>query len=119
MVRGCCLDHKDSQRLAEVMGPASCWREKNLDSNVTSFQCNLFLDHTSIMQCCPQKCQAASSHSPHDRVLPYESTNTEKPVPTKPDEKVRRELPCKPFSLSLASSESFLGKLRADHCGCH
>ncbi|XP_076402304.1 cytokine-dependent hematopoietic cell linker isoform X1 [Peromyscus maniculatus bairdii] len=44
-------------------------------------------DHTSIMQCCPQRCQAAASHSPHDRVLPYENTNTEKPVPTKPDEK--------------------------------
>ncbi|XP_052591993.1 cytokine-dependent hematopoietic cell linker [Peromyscus californicus insignis] len=44
-------------------------------------------DHTGIMQHRPQRCQAAASPSPHDRVLPYENTNTEKPVPTKPDEK--------------------------------
>lgn len=33
----------------------------------------------------PQRCQAAASHSPH--VLSYENTNSEKPVPTKFDEK--------------------------------
>uniref|UniRef100_A0A8C2LY17 Cytokine-dependent hematopoietic cell linker n=1 Tax=Cricetulus griseus TaxID=10029 RepID=A0A8C2LY17_CRIGR len=45
-------------------------------------------DHTGTMQHhLPQRCQAASSHSPHDRALPYENTNTEKPGPTKLDEK--------------------------------
>uniref|UniRef100_A0ABK0LVH9 Cytokine-dependent hematopoietic cell linker n=1 Tax=Rattus norvegicus TaxID=10116 RepID=A0ABK0LVH9_RAT len=43
-------------------------------------------DHTGIMQHCPpQRCQAAASHSPP--VLSYENTNSEKPVPTKFDEK--------------------------------
>uniref|UniRef100_A0A8C6I7R6 Cytokine-dependent hematopoietic cell linker n=1 Tax=Mus spicilegus TaxID=10103 RepID=A0A8C6I7R6_MUSSI len=43
-------------------------------------------DHTGSMQHCPaQRCQAAASHSP--RMLPYENTNSEKPDPTKPDEK--------------------------------
>ncbi|XP_028614098.1 cytokine-dependent hematopoietic cell linker isoform X3 [Grammomys surdaster] len=43
-------------------------------------------DHTSFMQHRPpQRCHAAASHSP--RMLPYENTNSEKPVPTEPDEK--------------------------------
>ncbi|XP_031197828.1 cytokine-dependent hematopoietic cell linker isoform X3 [Mastomys coucha] len=43
-------------------------------------------DHTGIPQHCPpQRCQAAASYSL--RMMPYENTNSEKPVPTKPDEK--------------------------------
>ncbi|CAH6975224.1 Clnk [Phodopus roborovskii] len=45
-------------------------------------------DHTGTMQCrLPQRCRAAASHSPHGRVLSYENTDREKPVPSKPDEK--------------------------------
>ncbi|GAB1289617.1 Cytokine-dependent hematopoietic cell linker [Apodemus speciosus] len=47
-------------------------------------------DRTDIMRHCPpQRCQAAASHSP--RMLPYENTNSEKPVRTKPDEKDVRQ----------------------------
>lgn len=38
-----------------------------------------------MQHCPPQRCQAAASHSPP--VLSYENTNSEKPVPTKFDEK--------------------------------
>ncbi|KAL6059260.1 hypothetical protein STEG23_022782, partial [Scotinomys teguina] len=50
-------------------------------------------DHTGIMQHCPpQRCQDAANHGPHaPYVLPYENTNMEKPVPTKPDEKDVRQ----------------------------
>jgi hypothetical protein len=89
LARGCCLVHKDGHRQAEVMSPATHWKEADWDSNATSFKCDLFPDHTGSMQHCPaQRCQAAASHSP--RMLPYENTNSEKPDPTKPDEKVRQ-----------------------------
>ncbi|KAH0515699.1 Cytokine-dependent hematopoietic cell linker [Microtus ochrogaster] len=41
----------------------------------------------TMQRCLPQRCQTAVRHGPHDQVLPYENTNTGKPVPTKPDEK--------------------------------
>ncbi|OBS81901.1 hypothetical protein A6R68_24109, partial [Neotoma lepida] len=65
---------------------SSCSRFMTASKPTDTFE-QYCVDHTGIMQRCPQRCQAAASHSPHDRVLPYENTNTEKPVPTKPDEK--------------------------------